>query len=304
MTGAIHTNSNTYGVSFSIKQCRNFKIDWQDCLVWALNEGWRRFRLMSYWNEIEKKQGEYDFTNLDAQIELIAAHNGVISLCLGVKQPRWPEYHWPSWAKKLSKKDTDKALLIFVATVVNRYKNNPTVIEWQLENEALLSNFGSNIEIDRKRLKQEFTLVKTLDPLRPIIMSTSNGWGMPVRDPIPDIIGFSYYAVMYQKGKYSKTIHRPWLYKIRAWLNNQLLGRPSFIHELQLEPWGHKSIWDMTIEEQNISMSVDQIKKNIASAQKICTYPIDIWGLEWWYWRRNSDNNIWTVAQKELDLRP
>lgn len=294
---------HAYGVSFSVKQCRNFKIDWQDCLQWALDEGWRRFRLMSYWNEIEKEQGKYDFVNLDAQIALIGSHGGVVSLCLGVKQPRWPEYHWPTWAKNLSKKETDSALLLFVAAVVSRYKNNLIIIEWQLENEALLSNFGSNIEIDRKRLKHEFSLVKQLDATRPIIMSTSNGWGVPVRQPIPDIIGFSYYAVMHQNGKYSKTIHRPLLYKIRAWLNNQLLSRPSFVHELQLEPWGHKSIWNMTTKEQNISMSHEQIQKNIASAQSIGAYPIDVWGLEWWYWRhKNGDASVWDTAKAIIAL--
>lgn len=296
--------THSYGVSFSIKQCRNFKIDWQDCLTWALDEGWRRFRLMSYWNEIEKTQGTYDFVNLDQQIKLISLRSGSVSLCLGVKQPRWPEYHWPEWAKKLSKDEKDKALLQFVTAVVSHYKTTPTVIEWQLENEALLSNFGSNIEIDRQRLKQEFELIKSLDMSRPVIMSTSNGWGMPVRQPIPDKIGFSYYAVMYQNGKYSKTIHRPWLYKIRAWLNNQLLSRPSFVHELQLEPWGHKSIWNMTTEEQNLSMSVDQIKKNIASAKKIGAYPIDMWGVEWWYWRqKQGDKSVWQTVQQMISFR-
>lgn len=86
-----------YGISFSLKQCRNFGIDPMETLQWLLAQGWRRFRLMSYWNEHEAVQGVYDFTALDIQIATIHSAGGTISLCLGVKQPRWPEYHWPKW---------------------------------------------------------------------------------------------------------------------------------------------------------------------------------------------------------------
>ncbi len=112
-----------FGVSFSIKQCRGFGVDPRRCLDWLLRQGWRRFRLMSYWNEHEKEQGTYDFSELDWQIAKVAKKGGVISLCLGVKQPRWPEYHWPEWALKLSDEEKSAALFAFVEAVVERYKD-------------------------------------------------------------------------------------------------------------------------------------------------------------------------------------
>lgn len=61
-----------FGVSFSIKQCRNFTIDPSETLYWLINDmGFRRFRLMSYWDEHEKEQGVYDFSKLDKQIKRI-----------------------------------------------------------------------------------------------------------------------------------------------------------------------------------------------------------------------------------------
>jgi len=246
---------------------------------------------MSYWNEIEKEQGTYDFSELDMQIETVAAFEGVVSLCLGVKQPRWPEYHWPEWARRLPDTEKSDALLTFVKTVVRRYKNNSEIISWQLENEALLSNFGESIDINRKRLKAEYNLVKGIDSKRPIIMSTSNGWGVPFRKPIPDIVGFSYYPIMYKNGRYNKTIQKPWLHWLRKFFIETLLHKKVFIHELQLEPWGPTAIWKMSTEEQNNSMSTAHIKKNIAEARKIHTYPIDLWGAEWWYWRLQKHND-------------
>jgi hypothetical protein len=91
-------DSQKYGVSFSLKQCRNFGLDPQQTLSWLIRQGWRRFRLMSYWDEHETTRGQYDFSELDWQIQRIEKAGGQVSLCLGVKQPRWPEYHWPSWA--------------------------------------------------------------------------------------------------------------------------------------------------------------------------------------------------------------
>ena len=292
-----------YGVSFSVKQCRAFGVNTTEALEWLLQEaGFRRFRLMSYWNEIEKEQGTYDFAELDQQIAQIKAVGGVISLCLGLKQPRWPEYHWPTWAKELLPDHLEKALLQFITAVVARYKDDTHVISWQLENEALLKGFGLDIQIDRKRLRTEYALVKKLDPSRPIIMSTSNGWGIPLREPIPDIVGFSYYAVMYQNGEYRRTIHRPWLYKLRKRLITLTSQRPVFIHELQLEPWGHTAIWKMTFEEQDRSMSPRQIAANLQAAQKIGACPIDLWGAEWWYWRlrKHHDPTIWRAVQQNL----
>lgn len=288
-----------YGVSFSIKQCRNFRLDWRDCLGWALDMGWRRFRLMSYWNEIEKEQELYDFRNLDEQIQIIAEQKGVITLCLGVKQPRWPEYHWPKWALELPANERDTALIQFIQAVVEHYKNQSAIISYQLENEALLKGFGSNIEVNRRRLRAEYNLVKKLDPSRPIIMSTSNGWGIPIRKPRPNIIGFSYYPIMYVNGKYRTTVQRPWLHRLRKIFTKQ----PVFIHELQLEPWGPTAIWKMDTTEQDKSMNAAQIAKNLAAAHKINAHPVDIWGLEWWYWRlkTHSDPSIWQTVSKNIN---
>lgn len=287
-----------YGVSFSLKQCGSFKIDANDCLRWLLEQGWRRFRLMSYWNEHEKVQGTYDFTSLDAQIQAISKKGGVISLCLGVKQPRWPEYHWPAWALGLDDERRTEALLNYIETVIERYKNEPAIVSYQLENEALLKGFGKNIHINRKRLRAEYALVQRLDPSRPIAMSTSNGWGIPLRKPSPKLVGFSLYTIMNVKGQYKTTIQRPWLHQIRAWSIKNLLRREVFVHELQCEPWGPKSIWEMSPEEQAKSMNADRIEQNITWAKKIGAYPIDLWGAEWWYSESITSKSIVSIGEQ------
>ena len=294
-----------FGVSFSNKQCRNFGIDATKTLDWLLKDaGFRRFRLMSYWNEIEKSPGTYDFTYLDEQIAQIKKHDGVVSLCLGARQPRWPENHWPDWAWQLPKPERDLALLNFVATVVRRYRNEQVIVSYQLENEALLKAFGERPEVDRARLRQEYELVKSLDGSRPIIMSTSTSWGVPVRTPVPDIVGFSYYQVLYnaQKQRYTTAFHNNWLHHSRAFLIKLLHGKQTFVHELQLEPWGPTAIWKMSLEEQDKSMGPHQIRKNLALASSLGLPPVDLWGGEWWYWRLMKHDNpkTWQAVQQQI----
>ncbi len=254
---------------------------------------------MSYWNEIEQTPGNYEFKELDQQLKQISNAKGQVTLCLGARQPRWPESHWPDWAWELPKTERDKALLIFVKTVTERYKDNPRIVSFQLENEALLKSFGQRSEVDRKRLRTEFALVKKLAPNKPIIMTTSTSWGIPLRRPIPDMIGFSFYQTVYNNG-YHTSFHKPWLDRARATLIRLLWHKSSFIHELQLEPWGPKNIWEMDVSEQDKSMSPDQIKTNLRLARKT-GLAIDLWGAEWWYWRhKNGDSSIWKTVKTEL----
>lgn len=293
--------NSQFGASLSIKQCRNFGIQPIKVLEWSINQlGIKRYRLMSYWNEHETMQGVYDWSHLDGLVKLISKRGGTVSMCLGVRQPRWPESHWPEWAKDISIEERNDALAKFIEKVVKRYKKYSCIVEWQLENEALLKTFGHAGDFDRKRLRDEYKLVKRLDN-RPIIMTTSTSWGIPIRNPIPDRVGFSYYNIVHNKGKYKKSIYQPWIFKLRAHLIKIIHNRPSFIHELQAEPWGPKNIWEMSQEEQAKSMSVQALRQNIMAAKKTGLYPIDLWGLEWWYWQKtvNQNDDFW-LALKEL----
>jgi hypothetical protein len=294
--------NQVFGVSFSTKQCRNFQLDPAETLDWLINEaGFRRFRLMSYWNEHEKQPGKFDFKELDRQIDAIEKAGGVVTLCLGARQPRWPENHWPEWAWQLTPAERTDKLLAYIETIVNRYRANSCVISYQLENEALLKAFGERPEVDRKRLQAEFQLVKRLDPTKPVIMTTSTSWGIPVRRPIPDQVGFSYYHTLYRMGDYHHSLFYPWIHRLRKNLIYLIHYKPSFIHELQLEPWGPTAIWKMSNNEQAKSMSTEHIARNIKLARQIKAPPIDLWGGEWWYWRlKQGDPSIWQAVQKNL----
>lgn len=265
--------------------------------------GCRRFRLMSYWNVHEPTQGQYNFQELDWQLDIIARHGGTVSLCLGKRQPRWPECHIPAWAAKLPRQEWYAALYAYIETVVRRYQDHPALASWQLENEALLKTFGHCVDQDYNpaRLQAEYRLVTALDSHHPVIMSLSDSWGLPWRRPRPAEYAMSLYRTTLNKhGKYAFSKRPPLFYRLRAGIIRTGWRRPVLIHELQAEPWLARGITKTSLEEQFRYFSPDDLKQNIAFAQRTGLEPIDLWGLEWWYWLkiRHQHPEYWQTMQQ------
>jgi len=125
---------------------------------------------MSYWDIHEPEHGIYSFRELDKQLNLAAEYNASVSLCLGRRQPRWPECHMPNWAHTLSKAEWYDALFRYIELVVVRYKSHTALASWQLENEALMKRFGHcpDGDFSRARLRKEMRIIKALDDNHPI----------------------------------------------------------------------------------------------------------------------------------------
>lgn len=297
-----------YGVSFSAKRARELGIDPQANLTTLLDDMHiKNYRLMSYWDESEKTRGQLDFSELDWQINEIAKRGGTVSLGLGLRQPRWPECHEPDWAFRLKGDAWKQALYAYMEIVVKRYENNPTVISWQLENEAVNNWFGTCDPPDVQRLNEEFNLVKSWSS-KPVWMSLSDQHGYPVNPPVPDRFGFSVYRIVWNEKippvtKNYLIYPAPiWYHRLRAAIIQLYTGRDIFIHELQLEPWGPVDTKDLSVDEQNKSMSPEQIHKNILFAREIGQKDIYVWGGEWWYWRKvHGDPSIWKAVRAALN---
>jgi|AntRauTorckE6833_2_1112554.scaffolds.fasta_scaffold00084_19 hypothetical protein len=303
-----------YGMSFSIKYAEELGLDWQETLTALLDDiQIKNYRLMSYWDTIESERGVYTFDDLDWQMDQVAKRNGTVSLGLGLRQPRWPECHQPGWYNGLTENEQDEALLDFVGVVVDRYKDHPALISYQLENEAVNSWFGTCTkgDINRDRLVREFELVKSLDPIHPVWMSLSDQHGLPLNEPVPDKYGYSVYRTVWNDKTPPFTFYLTyptpvWYHKARMAFINTYQDREVFIHELQLEPWAPKATVNVSVEEQDKSMDLEQMEENVDFARKIGVQDIYVWGGEWWYWRKEKfdDPSIWEKARELLANDP
>lgn len=300
-----------YGASFSIKYAEELGLDWREAYAATTDElHLKSLRLMSYWDLYEKTNDTYDFTDLDWQMDKAAERGVKVSLSVGFRQPRWPECHQPGWAKDLGEEsDTWKSELYeYIETVVSRYKNHPALLSYQLENEALNRFFGDCQQAaPRERLQEELALVKKADPNHPVWMSLSDQHGFPAGSPVPDAYGFSVYRTVWNDllpVDFYVTYPTPvWYHRARKWLIENIKDRPVFIHELQMEPWGPRATKDLSVEEQNNSMSLERMKSNLNFARRIGAKDIYLWGTEWWYWRKIkfNDPGPWELIKSEIN---
>jgi hypothetical protein len=295
------------GVSFSKERSEELGLDWKANYTALLDDmQLKHFRLMSYWSAHEKTRGQFDFADLDWQVSEAAKRGAGVDIVLGLRQPRWPECWQPDWAYNLKGNDWKQALYSYIKIVVNRYKNNPVVQHWQLENEAVNNWFGACSAPDRQRIDEEFALVKKLDPDRKIRMSLSDQHGLPLGTPVPDEYGFSVYRTVWNTfSPWHFYIIYPtpiWYHRLRATVIDLIQHKPIFIHELQMEPWGPKDTRELSVSEQNKSMSPEQIRRSMTFARQIGTKDIDMWGGEWWYWRKVqfNDDSIWNAVKQEV----
>lgn len=272
----------------------------------------KQVRLVGYWDRIENQQGQYDFSDLDWQFAMANQYGAKVSLSIGLRQPRWPECHMPNWAQPLPKPLWQPQLYKFMKAVIDRYKTNPALLDYELENEYFLNVFGQCKDFDRSRLVEEFKMVKQWDPKHPVIVSRSNNWvGIPIGQPTPDKFGVSVY-----KRVWDKTVtHRYFEYPLPAWFYASLAGweqlksgKDMIIHELQAEPWPPTDIHSASLTEQYKSLDAKRLKARIQYGEDTGMRSIYLWGAEWWYWvlTDQHDPSIWNtvkqaVAQAEAD---
>ena len=295
------------GVSFSVKYAEELGLDWQQAFLGLVDEiEVKNMRLMSYWDTIEPANDEYIFDDLDWQIDQANRHGVEVTLAVGQRQPRWPECHIPRWTTEVDEATVRSQLLEYIGVVVERYKDNPAVTSYQVENEAANARFGDCPKYDPEFLTQEIELVKRLDPEASVITNVSNQSGTPLRGPVEqaDKVGFSIYKNAHFDAFDNKYGWSFWYvpsqwHSLRAALVEGLVGPQVFIHELQAEPWGPDATVNLTIEEQNKTMDADRLRSITDFALHTGMKETYLWGGEWWYWRLANfgDKELWNTAK-------
>lgn len=296
------------GATFVPAYAERLGVDPKQTLYAIFHElGVKDVRLVSYWDRMEANPGTYDFSELDWQFDMANEAGAKVSLAIGLRQPRWPECHMPTWAKQQPKDFWYPKLTEFITAVVERYRGNPALESYQLENEFFLTVFGKCTDFDRNRLIEEAKLVKQLDPNHTLIISRSNnGVGLPIGEPTPDLFGVSVYKRVWDKTITKRYFEYPfpaWFYASLAGGGKIVSGKDLIIHELQAEPWVPDGfdIVDAPIDELYKSMNPERLRDRFEYAKATGMKRIDLWGVEWWYQMKTKrgEPSIWNTAVEE-----
>lgn len=290
-----------FGVTFSKKFTEELNMDWKEVYQAILDDlKVKHIRVPIYWDDIEQKEGDYNFGDYDYIFDEGKKRNAKFVVNLGWRLPRWPECHTPNWLIDAETKTIREKSLKMIEEVVTEYKTRSEIIYWQVENEPLLKYFGECPKPDYDFLKKQIDLVKNLDD-RKIIISASgelSTWRKEAK--VADILGITFYRVVWSK--YFGFIRYPvplLYYQAKAAILN-IAPENRIITELQLEPWTPKGkIIDLEKKEIDKSMSIRQFKSNLQYAVDLNWQRAYAWGVEWWYWQKEyGDEAYWGTAKK------
>src|SRR5665213_1386882 len=281
------------GVSFIPDYAQSLGLDPQQTMAALINDlHVRNFRLTSYWSDMEPQAGQYDFSQLDWEFAQADAAHAKITLVVGLRQPRWPECHAPNWVDTSQPTSQwQPQLEQYMTTVINRYRNNPALQSYQLENEYFLKGFGDCTNFSRSRLVSEYNLVQKDDPTRAIIVGRSNndiGW--PIGAPQPSEFGVSIYKRVWDAGVTHRYLEYPfpaWYYGFLAGWQKISTGKDMIINELQAEAWppNEQTITQTSLAEQSKSLDAKRLTARFKYGEATGMKTIYAWGSEYWYYR-------------------
>lgn len=304
LPGVVAREDVTLGMTFSYRYAEDLGLNWKETYLALLDDvGVKKLRLPVYWDLVEAEKGVYDYSQVDWQLMEAEKRQATVILTVGLKVPRWPECHIPEWANQ-DDQVRRAGILHFMEKTVERYKDSPTVITWQVENEPFLP-FGICPKFDVTFLEQEVALVKTLDPSRPVLLTDSGElslWlGAAARG---DEFGTTLYRDIYSKkvGGYLTYPIGPNFFRTKAWLVRTFAHQNNLmVIELQGEPWASGWIADIPIEEQFKTMNETKLRENVDYARQVGFHDIYLWGGEWWYWMKTKQQYpaVWETG-KEL----
>lgn len=299
----LHENVDAkLGVTFSSRYATDIGLDWRAAYLATLDDlGVKKIRIPVYWDLVEPQKGQYDFTDLDWQLAEAEKRQAEIILVVGQKVPRWPECFIPEYLKNDDAARKEE-LITFIQAVVARYKENSAIRYWQVENEPFLK-FGECPALDTSLLDREIATVKEVDPTRQIVVTDSGELSLWTQaEKRADVFGTTMYRTIYS-AKYNSFYTYPIgprFFQFKYWMNRLLVGQKNaIVIELQGEPWINGWTTSQPLEAQFQSMNAQRLADNVHFARQVGFPEIYIWGVEWWYWLKTTQNHpeVWDMAK-------
>ncbi len=311
--------SPEFGVNFSCKRVEYFGMDCKQALAAVVDDlGVRSLRLSVYWSDVERTPGQYDWSSIDWQLDLLQQHGARAVITIGMKSQRYPEFWLPTWLRLAAKVPPDgfpedypplrDHLLRYLDAATRHLSSSPAVEAFQVENEPFVHS-GDQWHISRDLVAHEVAVVRAADGgAHPIVVSTSSWlrtdqtWKWILDHA--DILGQSVYT-KWQRGPRWFYVLR---YRIGPWTPNlpgqareaQRRGKQLWITELQAEPYEKYTV-DIRREPTSAlrSFSLRWLRDNVTLARRSGADRVYLWGVEWWLYLREQrgDSSLWDAGR-------
>lgn len=317
------TRPKYLGTTFSQLQCAYLGLDYYETFKQVCTLGLDIVRLCSYWNEIEPAPGVYDFHTLDSLLDTASEYSLDVVLTVGMKAPRWPEYHFPRWIEERfdttitnkpidSNPDLAGMTLRFIEHVVEHTKWRSNIKYWQVENEALNAlGVTAGRYLSPEFVLQEVNLVRRLSrPGQGVLLTNSINLtpenSRPISEAfdasmeIADAVGINVYTRV-PSGPYSYEEPLPAFWRRLAGWQQKLQSskKEAWIAESQAEPWEDGKL--VAIDRREYPSSSPQSALELVGVLAQLEYTtVLLWGCEYWYWHKKHNSRTWWDCMEGL----
>jgi hypothetical protein len=281
--------------------------------------GARHVRLSVQWDQVEPREGEYDFTLTDALLETAHENGAAVLLTVGVKAQRHPEYYIPTWALEgLDLPDgsviTDNALLReralhMVDAVVAHVAPSPAIEAWGADNEPYVPSHRAHLwRLGRDFVQAEVALIHKHDAQeRPVVINQAQHhlWDTYPRErewilEDADVFATSFYPFRNHELFGRRLVlaipelaplHPNYAAHRREAHDH---GREYWITELQAEPWADADMHEISPTSPSPNLSPAKFEKSVEYARRTGADRVYLWGAEWWlYQRERYGDDTW-----------
>jgi hypothetical protein len=283
--------------------------------------GARAVRISLDWDEIEPDEGTFDFSLTDALVAAAAERGATVSLSVGMKAQRHPEYYIPEWARPdlpdgaVVSDDAQlrQRALVMVVAAVRHYASNPTIDSWSAENEPFIaSGRAHNWSLDAAYVADVVFAIRRDDPLfRPVVINHAQHFVMDRRWKqalaLGDVLGQSLYparnldlfGVPLQANIARLGPLMPnYAYQARTAHEG---GKQFWITELQGEPWTDGDARLIGPDNPSPNLTPQRMASNLGYALRSGADRIYLWGAEWWLFENdNKGDSRWLAAAEWL----
>jgi hypothetical protein len=239
-------------------------------------------RLPVYWDAVESDPGLFDFSEVDQMLTIVRDYNRAhpsrparVILEVGMRNMGYPELYLPSWLSAAERASTaamsaDVQYANYLSASISRYRGDPLLSSWQLENEPLdnvPTTAAPQVDIPGDVLQDEVETLQRTDPAHPVVITTfdsstlsldlkalspassqnaSRSGPQPAGHPLQalqlgDALGMDAYVVTGDTSLTDASAHKRTDWKrdaLKYWsAQARTLNKPLWITEMQGSPW-------------------------------------------------------------------
>lgn len=308
------------GATFSARRARWLGLDPAQTLTQVVELGLDPLRLCGYWDQPPE--------DLDWQLDRAAEAGRHVVLTVGMKAPRWPEFHLPA-GQSLDLPDGGQvaaehpiasAALAHVGQMVERFRDRSVIERWQVENEPSNRSGPHRWWIAPEFTAREVAAVRARDG-RPVTLTAFahfsrlvdefaghsilnaealRGRGTGVEPELLPLLesGDALGVDVYRSIGTSRWVahagsHLAYLARWQAKARERDVA--LWVTELQAEPWETTAatLW------QPRSVAPTDVADRLAEVRAAGMGTVLLWGVEYWMAQKQRGNPAWLNAGLE-----